>query len=166
GQGRPVGTVVGAPGQGEVRPTPAVPATPTPAPTSGPGASPATPDDVFTVPDSWPAFFDAGYDYDDAVALAALWGSASVEDAKTRAGDELVAGTTLPIAPGSAAPAPETGSAPPASGADLAVQAFFAAGYDYADAVTLAGLWGGDPYEAKVTAGRRLMARETLPVAP
>jgi len=170
----PTPTVVGAPGAEPLKATtalqPAATATATPAPTgTAPtsGASPApSGDTTFVVPDSWPAFFAAGYDYDDAVALAALWHTASVEDAKTRAGQELTAGATLPIAPGSAPAAPDP-SAPAGSTADgAAVDAFFAAGYDYADAVTLAGLWGGDPYEAKVSAGRELLAGATLPVAP
>jgi len=154
GLGRaPAGTVVGSPGEGAVRPSPTVPAT----------SAPLGADGEWTTPDSWPAFFSAGYDYDDAVALAALWGSATVEDAKTRAGEELLAGATLPVAPGSAPPAPGTS---PSGDDATAVEAFFAAGYDYDDAVALARLWGGDPYEAKVTAGQKLTAGETLPVAP
>jgi len=176
----PVGTVAGAQGAEPLEATTALAPTATPttssaptssaptssAPTGGPTSSA---DETFVVPDSWPAYFAAGYDYDDAVVLAGLWHTASVEDAKTRAGQELITGKTLPIAPGSAPAAPDSGSS--ASGTaptaeDAAVTAFFAAGYDYADAVTLAGLWGGDPYEAKVSAGQKLLAGATLPVAP
>lgn len=108
------------------------------------------------------AFFAAGYDYDDAVALAELWGSASELDAKATAGRRLLAGEDLPLAPGSApdvTPAPEV--------AVPAVDAFFAAGYDYDDAVALAQLWSSPtPYDAKIVAGQRLLAGETLPVGP
>ncbi len=51
-------------------------------------------------------------------------------------------------------------------GSAAAVDAFFAAGHDYDDAVALAAVWNVDPFEAKVTAGQRILAGETLPVAP
>ena len=45
--------------------------------------------------------------------------------------------------------------------------AFFAAGYDYADAVKLAKLWHTvDPYHAKIEGGKRLLAGQTLPIKP
>ena len=47
---------------------------------------------------------DAGYTYDDAVALAALW-STDVADTKAQAGGLLLDGQTLPVAPGSSVPA-------------------------------------------------------------
>lgn len=49
------------------------------------------------------AFTDAGYGYDDAVRLAALWHtSADLRYVKAEAGSELLAGRALPIPPGSA----------------------------------------------------------------
>ena len=47
-----------------------------------------------------------------------------------------------------------------------AVDVFFAAGYTYDDAVALGTVWNVDPWEAKVTGGGKLLAGETLPVAP
>ena len=48
--------------------------------------------------------------------------------------------------------------------ADL--NAYFAAGYTYEDAVGLAQLWKiSDPYQAKIDAGTKLLAGETLPIA-
>ncbi|WP_214407924.1 hypothetical protein [Pseudonocardia lacus] len=46
------------------------------------------------------AFFDAGHDYDDAVALAAHWGLPEPFDAKLKAGGLLRSGTALPAVPG------------------------------------------------------------------
>ena len=45
------------------------------------------------------AFWDSGYTWEDAEALAALWGI-DTWDTKVRAGTALLAGETLPIAPG------------------------------------------------------------------
>ena len=107
-------------------------------------------------------FFDAGYTYDDAVVLGAQW-SQDAWEAKVTGGQKLSAGETLPIAPGSSAPAPEAPSTDPdVSAAD----AFFAAGYTYDDAVALGALWHVDSWEAKVAGGTKLQAGETLPIAP
>lgn len=46
------------------------------------------------------AYFAAGYTYEDAVALGALW-STDVGETKARAGQLLLEGQTLPVAPGS-----------------------------------------------------------------
>ncbi len=46
------------------------------------------------------AFWDAGYTFEDAEALAALWGT-EVAETKARAGQALLDGQTLPVAPGS-----------------------------------------------------------------
>jgi hypothetical protein len=105
------------------------------------------------------AFLEAGYGYADAQELATLWKSADATAAKVTAGEKLLAGESLPIAPS------------PASVADAkkaqAVGAFFDAGYVYEDAVQLATLWKtADAYGAKVMAGEKLIAGETLPIAP
>jgi hypothetical protein len=46
------------------------------------------------------AFFDAGFDYDDAVALAKFWGLGQPADAKVKAGNLVRAGQPLPAVPG------------------------------------------------------------------
>ncbi len=90
------------------------------------------------------------YTYDDAVVLGAQWNLDPFE-AKAEAGRKLAAGQTLPVAPGSS---PVAEPAPVADdGSAAAVDAFFAAGHDYDDAVALAAVWNVDPFEAKVTAG-------------
>jgi hypothetical protein len=143
----------GGPSQGTAGSTPIVAAAP-----ASPSAS------VFTDPDQaeFDAFFGAGYDYDDAVAMAKLWKMSAndIGTVKAEAGRRLLAGQTLPIGPGSAEPAGPGDVDPiPAS-----VQKFFSAGYDYDDAVKLAKLWKlKTPYDAKVAAGKRLLAGETLP---
>jgi hypothetical protein len=73
-------------------------------------------------------------------------------------------------APISSVPAPVVSAPTPQStqsADDAAIDAFFAAGYTYDDAVTLAKAWGStDPFETKVAAGRKLEAGEKLPIAP
>ena len=45
------------------------------------------------------AFWDAGYTAEDAAALAALWSSEDVYEAKVAAGEKLLAGEALPVPP-------------------------------------------------------------------
>jgi hypothetical protein len=105
------------------------------------------------------AFLDAGYVWDDAVQLAGLWKLPDPAAAKVVAGKKLEAGEKLPIEPKPANVAAAKESA--------AVDKFFAAGYDYNDAVRLAQLWKlSDPYAAKVAAGEKLLAGQTLPIKP
>ncbi len=109
------------------------------------------------------AYFNAGYNYDDAMQLAQLW-KMPADDAlqvKTTAGEKLLAGQALPIKPGST----------PASSSDAAqtadVNAFFNSGYTYDDALKLAQLWSSaDAYHAKITGGAKLLAGQTLPIKP
>jgi hypothetical protein len=122
-------------------PDPSVPATPDPDPAAA----------------ALRAFFDAGYVYDDAVELARLWNLSDPSDAKLAAGRKLEAGEQLPIRPKPANVA--------AAKESVAVNKFFAAGYDYDDAVELAGLWNlKDAYSAKVAGGEKLLAGQTLPI--
>jgi hypothetical protein len=105
------------------------------------------------------AFLDAGYVWDDAVQLARLWKLSDPSEAKVTAGKKLEAGQKLPIEPQPANVAAAKESA--------AVDKFFTAGYDYNDAVQLAALWKlSDPYAAKVAAGEKLLAGQTLPIKP
>jgi hypothetical protein len=118
---------------------------------------PATPDPAAAA--ALRAFFDAGYVWDDAVQLATLWKLSDPSEAKVVAGKKLEDGQKLPIEPQPANVAAAKESA--------AVDKFFAAGYDYDDAVRLATLWKlNDAYAAKVAAGEKLLAGETLPIKP
>lgn len=145
----------------------ALAASPAPAPAAEPAPAPApvrasdASDPVTALAPELDAFFAAGYTYDDAVALAARWGSADSFEAKASAGRELLAGEALPLAPGSAPAAPGSEAA-----LDPARDAFWAAGHTYEEAVALAELWDVDSWEAKARAGQLLLDGAALPVLP
>ncbi|MFI1993642.1 hypothetical protein [Actinoplanes sp. NPDC020271] len=120
---------------------------------------PIKPQPVETIPASVNKFFDAGYDWDDAVKLAKLWKLKSPYDAKVAGGEKLLAGKELPIKPRPAnvANAKE----------EAQVSAFFDAGYNVDDAVELAKLWKlSSAYDAKVAGGKRILAGQPLPIKP
>ena len=108
----------------------------------------------------WDAYFGAGYDYDNAVQLAKLWNSTDkIGDVKAAAGLRLLAGETLPVKP-----SPENIEA---AKNQKWTDAFFAAKYTYDDAAKLAKMWHlPDAGAAKVAAGKKLAAGETLPIKP
>jgi hypothetical protein len=107
------------------------------------------------------AYFNAGYDSNDAVQLAKLWNISDLSQVKIDAGAKLLAGQPLPIPP-SGTPAPSASVA-----AQNALNAYFNAGYTYNDAVRLAQLWNStDVYQTKIDAGNKLLAGQTLPIAP
>ncbi|CAA9435353.1 MAG: hypothetical protein AVDCRST_MAG35-2882, partial [uncultured Quadrisphaera sp.] len=106
-------------------------------------------------------FADAGYTPEDAVELGELW---RVEDpllVEAVAGQRLQDGVVLPIRPGQQVTAP--GQDQP--DVDLARTAFFATGYDVADAAALAQLWGEpDLLAVKALAGQRVLDGQPLPL--
>jgi hypothetical protein len=113
------------------------------------------------------AYFAAGYNYDDAVTLGKLWNETDTAQVKADAGRKLLDGQTLPIPP--SGPSAPSGSAPSSapSSADAALAAYFAAGYNYNDAVTLGNLWHvTDIGQVKADAGQKLLDGQTLPIAP
>jgi len=117
----------------------------------------------------WDAYFNAGYGYNDAVQLATLWHSkANIGNVKAEAGRRLLAGETLPIKPtGNPDTPPPSQDDPQVKADQAALDAFFNAGYVWDDAVKLAKIWHlSDPSDAKVKAGKKLLAGETLPVKP
>ncbi|MFS0703885.1 hypothetical protein AB6N23_05115 [Cellulomonas sp. 179-A 9B4 NHS] len=66
-----------------------------------PGSTPFDADDPSGYnPAQYDALWDAGYTFDDVEALAALWAT-DVAETKARAGQALLDGQTLPVAPGS-----------------------------------------------------------------
>jgi hypothetical protein len=118
----------------------------------------ATPeaDDTFTPEQLVDVFVFAGYTVADAEVLAERWG-VDLTEAKVRAGSELKTVGALPFVDAAVAADP---------GQD-AVNAFFDAGYDYDDAVALAGFWGlPEPYDAKVKAGTWIDEGQALPTVP
>lgn len=134
------------------------------APAAIPATSPSASPSEDELEREWAAYFAAGYGYDDALKLAEIWHSKDeVGAVKAEAGRRLLAGETLPIKPGPADPS--SGGVGSMEAAQM--HAFFAAGYTYDDAVTLAKLWKkSDPYEAKIEGGKKLLAGETLPIRP
>lgn len=105
------------------------------------------------------AFFDEGYDYDDALELARIWKLDGAGAAKAEAGKRLLEGKKLPIRPD-----PEN--------VEQALEGkrankFWEAGYDFEDAEKLAEIWKlDDTWDAKVEAGKRLLAGDELPIRP
>jgi hypothetical protein len=104
------------------------------------------------------AFYDAGYTSEDAAKLAQLWKMPDPSDAKVAAGRKLEAGQPLPFAPAAAKAR--------AARDEVARQKFWDAGYDVKDAETLGRLWHVSVSQAKVEAGQKLLAGETLPIRP
>jgi hypothetical protein len=110
------------------------------------------------------AYFAAGYGYTDAEKLAALWHVKNpIVKVKAEAGLRLAAGETLPFPP---TPDPVDTSTPDPA-AEAQWDAFFNAGYTWTEAEKLAKIWHlKDPSDAKLMAGKKLLAGETLPVKP
>jgi hypothetical protein len=106
------------------------------------------------------AYFAAGYDYNDAVTLGNLWNDSNIGQVKTDAGQKLLDGQTLPIQP--SGPSDPVTTSPQ----DAARAAFWAAGYTYADAVTLGNMWNESSWQAKADGGQKLLDGQTLPIAP
>ncbi len=102
------------------------------------------------------AFWDAGYQFCDAEALAASHGTDTWE-AKVSTGAALLAGGTVAAPSGcDDAALVDAGSA--------AIDAFFDGGYAYCDAVALADTFSpGDPYETKIAVGEAILAGTDVP---
>jgi hypothetical protein len=152
---------------------PVLAGTPTGAPTIAPSPSPivsgspaASPSPSLSVPASprpyneqqeLDAYLADGYDYDNAVQLSALWNVSDIETVKAEAGLKLLQGEALPVLP----------SGTPETPQQKALDAYFAAGYDYNDALTLGTLWHEtDVTQIKTDAGQKLLDGQTLPITP
>lgn len=114
------------------------------------------------------AFWDAGYTVDDVYALEKLWKVDSI-GAKAQAGQMLLTGQQVPIAPGSTpAGEPEPPAGPPVVDMKIEaeLQAFWGAGYTADDIRTLAELWDLDEFGAKTKAGQMLIEGTEPPIRP
>ena len=89
------------------------------------------------------AFWGAGYVMEDADALATLW-HVDLLEAKGRAGQLLIDGQPVPVAPGSSLDLTD-----PDTIAGLDLMAYWDAGYNAEEAAALAALWNVDIGEAK-----------------
>ncbi len=100
------------------------------------------------------AFLAAGYTPEDGIYLAELWNLDSPGDAKAAVGAKLLEGIPVP-------PPDDLDADPYLEG----VRAFLDAGYTYADAQELAGLWDMDnPVDTKARAGQKLLDGLPLPI--
>ena len=111
------------------------------------------------------AFFAAGYTMDDAVQLSELWNVEAYE-AKITGGTQLLAGEELPIAPSAPGTNGATAGTSPEDLAQIQRDTFYAAGYDYRDAVQLGRQWNVEPAEAEAMGGDLLLAGARLPLQP
>jgi hypothetical protein len=120
--------------------------------TDRPATTP-TADDTFVQ-----AYIDAGYSFDDAVALAQLWGTdQDTYQIKVKAGRFLKDGVAL-----KASPLADPRAADGYSDGEL-VELFLNLGYDFQDAQLLADKWDVGVGEAKTRAGRELKTVGVLP---
>ena len=129
-------------------------------PTGNPTNPPVVPNDPQIKADNaaLSAFFNAGYTWDDATKLAKLWHLADPSDAKLKGGKKIEAHQALPFKPKAANVK--------AAKEQTAVLKFWDAGYDQKAAAKLATIWHVSTYQAKVEAGQKLLAGETLPIKP
>jgi hypothetical protein len=103
-------------------------------------------------------FGEAGYDYDDSVLLASVWGTdpdgaRKIVEEKISYGDEYSVIWALEEA--------RAGEATPPTAEDAAVEAFLLGDrYTYCDARLLAAHWQIDVYAAKVTIGTKIRNRQ------
>ncbi|UZN01981.1 hypothetical protein [Cellulomonas sp. S1-8] len=105
--------------------------------------------------EQYEAFWGAGFETEDINALAELWGTDTTET-KARAGQMLLDGDVVPVAPGSMTTDVTADQ----------IAALWAAGYVWDDALALADLWDVDVSEAKARAAVAFAAGQALPVAP
>lgn len=127
---------------------------------TAPVASP-NPTPTFSDNQALAEYFADGYDVNNATALASLWHQTDLSLVKVKAGTLLLQGSALPVIPNGT---PESADQ---KQQDQDLNAFFAAGYDYNDALTLRQLWNEtDVVQVKADAGKMLLAGQTLPIKP
>lgn len=104
--------------------------------------------------DAFAAYWEAGYGYNQLLALADYW-DLSEFDAKVKAGTLVLGGRTGDLDSILAdAGVTEPDVYPEIPQSDLvAADAFFGAGYSYEQAVALGEVWGLDSWDAKIKAG-------------
>jgi hypothetical protein len=117
-------------------------------------------------PEQYEAFWGAGYTPENVEELAALW-NLDYTDTKARAGQLILDGQPVPVAPGGTAPTEAPAEdAPAVEITDGQLDAFFDAGYTGADAEALAAIWNTEFGETKARAGQMILDGQTPPVAP
>jgi hypothetical protein len=97
------------------------------------------------------AFYFAGAEFEEALGLATIWGSADLFTAKAKVGGLLLAHEPVP-----GTPADYT--------EEQNIAAFGLGGYSDSDAVRIAALWQSDTRSAKARAGAMLLDGDVLPL--
>ncbi|HEY3545685.1 MAG TPA: hypothetical protein VGK17_06300 [Propionicimonas sp.] len=111
------------------------------------------------------AFWGAGYSAEDVVKLNDLWKSDSIQT-KARAGQMILDGDVLPVAPSPAVAQPADDLSTPREGDQAKYEAFWNAGYTDANLATLNDLWKTGSFDTKARAGKMILEGKTPPVAP
>jgi hypothetical protein len=112
------------------------------------------------------AFWGAGYSAEDVVKLNDLWHSDSIQT-KARAGQMILDGEVLPVAPSPAASQPSGDDlSTPKDGDQAKYDAFWSAGYTDANLAKLNDLWKSGSFDTKARAGKMILEGKTPPVAP
>jgi hypothetical protein len=109
-------------------------------------------------PQQYEAFWGAGYTPENVDELGALWNLGTTET-KARAGQLLLDGQPVPVAPGG-----ETSTGTSIS--DEQFDAFWGAGYTPEDVEELGALWSTEYVETKARVGQMILDGQTPPVAP
>lgn len=110
-------------------------------------------------PEQYEAFWGAGYTPQDVEELGALWNLGTTET-KARAGQLLLDGQPVPVAPGDEAGTEEVLLS------DEQFEAFWGAGYTSEDVEALGAIWSTEFVETKARAGQMILDGQTPPVAP
>ena len=112
------------------------------------------------------AFWGAGYSAEDVAKLNDLWKSDSIQT-KARAGQMILDGDALPVAPSPAVAQPSADDlSTPKDGDQAKYDAFWSAGYTDANLAKLNQLWKRGSFDTKARAGKMILEGKTLPVAP
>jgi hypothetical protein len=112
------------------------------------------------------AFWGAGYSAEDVAKLNDLWHSDSIQT-KARAGQMILDGDTLPVAPSPTASQPSADDlSTPKDGDQAKYEAFWNAGYTDANLTKLNDLWKSGSFDTKARAGKMILEGKKLPVAP
>jgi len=149
--------------------TAVVPFSPTPTPTPTVAAQAAN-TDWSAMPKGYTraqyeAFWGAGYSAEDVAKLNDVWKSDSIQT-KARAGQMILDGAVLPMAPSPAVAEPPADVSTPKEGDQAKYDAFWNAGYTDANLAKLNDLWKTGSFDTKAHAGKMILEGKTLPVAP
>ncbi len=111
------------------------------------------------------AFWGAGYSAEDVAKLNDLWKSDSIQT-KARAGQMILDGDVLPVAPSPAVAESPADVSTPNEGDQAKYEAFWNAGYTDANLAKLNDLWKTGSFDTKARAGKMILEGKTPPVAP